>query len=322
MKLSEIASYLELDVNIVDDVEISGIHTLNDANSSQISFLDNKKYIKELDNTKACAVILKEEYASKLPENVIALISDEPYLSLAKATKLFIPSIVDTAESKPQIGDNCKIMPNVYISEDAVIGDNVTIMAGSFIGQRAVIGDDTFIYPNVSVYHDCKIGKECIIHSGTVIGSDGFGFAPTKQGEFIKIYQNGNVEVGDRVEFGGNCSIDRAVFASTIIEDGCKLDNLVHVAHNCKIGTNTVLAGQSGIAGSSELANNVVMGGQSGISGHLQIPAFTTVMAKSVITKSLKSGGAYAGFPAKPHKQWLRDESKIQRIIKNYYSGK
>jgi UDP-3-O-[3-hydroxymyristoyl] glucosamine N-acyltransferase len=323
MKLGDIASYLQIKIDLkFADIQIESINTLSDANGSQISFLDNKKYIKELDNTKAKAVILKAEFAELLPSECIPLITDEPYLTLAKATKLFIPNIVDTTDNDPTIGKNCKIMPTAYISDGAIIGDNVTIMAGSFIGQRAVIEDNTFIYPNVSIYHDCKIGKDCIVHSGTVIGSDGFGFAPNKQGEFIKIYQNGNVEVGSNVEFGANCTIDRAVFASTIIEDGCKFDNLVHIAHNCKIGQNSVIAGQSGVAGSTTLANNIVMGGQSGIGGHLDIPAFTTVMAKSLIIKSVKEGGAYAGFPAKPHKQWLRDESKIQRMIKNHDNKK
>jgi UDP-3-O-[3-hydroxymyristoyl] glucosamine N-acyltransferase len=153
-------------------------------------------------------------------------------------------------------------------------------MAGAYIGDDVKIGDNTIIYPNVTVYRDCKIGSDCIIHAGTVIGSDGFGFANTKDGKYIKIYQNGNVEIGNDVEIGANCTIDRAVFKTTKIDNGVRIDNLVHIGHNCKIGTGSILVSQVGLSGSTTLNHYVVMGGQSGAAGHLEIAPFTTIAAR------------------------------------------
>ena len=144
-------------------------------------------------------------------------------------------------------------MPNVYIGKNSIIGSNCTIMAGAYIGDNVKIGNNTIIYPNVVVYRDCNIGNDCIIHAGTVIGSDGFGFANTKDGKYIKIYQNGNVEIDNDVEIGANCTIDRAVFKSTQIANGVRIDNLVHIGHNCKLGIGCILTGQVGLSGSTVL---------------------------------------------------------------------
>lgn len=234
MTLQEIAEFIGL--NNQDEIEITGLNTLLDSNENQLTFLENKKYINDLKNTKAAAVLVTFENANEVPVGTIALICDEPYLNLAKVSKLFAPNVVEMDGEKPLIGGGTKVMPNVYIGKDSVIGSDCTIMAGAFIGDNVKIGNNTIIYPNVTVYRDCTIGNDCIIHAGTVIGSDGFGFANTKDGKYIKIYQNGNVAIGNDVEIGANCAIDRAVFNSTIIEDGVRIDNLVHIAHNCKIG--------------------------------------------------------------------------------------
>jgi UDP-3-O-[3-hydroxymyristoyl] glucosamine N-acyltransferase len=315
MTLQEIAEFIGL--NNQDEIEITGLNTLLDSNETQLTFLENKKYINDLKNTKAAAVLVTHENASEVPDGTIALICDEPYLNLAKISKLFAPNVIEMDGEKPLIGGGTKVMPNVYIGKDSVVGSDCTIMAGAFIGDNVKIGNNTIIYPNVTIYRDCTIGNDCIIHAGTVIGSDGFGFANTKDGKYIKIYQNGNVTIGNDVEIGANCAIDRAVFNSTIIEDGVRLDNLVHIAHNCKIGRGSILVGQVGLAGSTILNAYVVMGGQSGTAGHLEVAPFTTIAARGGVTKSItEPKKSWAGFPLFEHKQWLKLQGRISNLLK------
>ena len=315
MTLQEIAEFIGL--NNQDEIEITGLNTLLDSNENQLTFLENKKYINDLKNTKAAAVLVTSENANEVPVGTIALICDEPYLNLAKISKLFAPNVVEMDGEKPLIGGGTKVMPNVYIGKDSVIGSDCTIMAGAFIGDNVKIGNNTIIYPNVTVYRDCTIGNDCIIHAGTVIGSDGFGFASTKDGKYIKIYQNGNVAIGNDVEIGANCAIDRAVFNSTIIEDGVRIDNLVHIAHNCKIGRGSILVGQVGLAGSTILNAYVVMGGQSAAAGHLEIAPFTTIAARGGVTKSItEPKKSWAGFPLFEHREWLKLQGKISNLLK------
>ncbi len=315
MTLQEIAEFIGL--NNQDEIEITGLNTLLDSNEHQLTFLENKKYINDLKNTKAAAVLVTPENVNEVPSGTIALICDEPYLNLAKISKLFAPNVIELDGEKPLVGGGTKVMPNVYIGKDSVVGSDCTIMAGAFIGDNVKIGNNTIIYPNVTIYRDCIIGNDCIIHAGTVIGSDGFGFANTKDGKYIKIYQNGNVTIGNDVEIGANCAIDRAVFNSTIIEDGVRLDNLVHIAHNCKIGRGSILVGQVGLAGSTILNAYVVMGGQSATAGHLEIAPFTTIAARGGVTKSItEPKKSWAGFPLFEHKQWLKLQGKISNLLK------
>jgi UDP-3-O-[3-hydroxymyristoyl] glucosamine N-acyltransferase len=313
-KLSYIAQTIGVEFD-GDDIEIDGINTLKDATSTELSFLSDSKYAKDLPDTKASAVIVPSEYASSLPSHIVALVSDEPYLKLALASKLFAPKLsADTYQ--PTIGSGCDIASDVKCGRDVTIGNNVTIMSGCYIGDGVTIGDNTFINPNVTIYHRCSIGSDCIIHSGTVIGCDGYGFAHTKLGEHIKLYQNGNVIIEDSVEIGANCSIDRAVFGSTIIQKGTKLDNLIQIAHNCNLGEHTLLAAQVGLAGSTTLGRNVVMGGQSATAGHLSIGDFATIAGKGGVTKNLEGGKTYAGFPAIEIKLWRRMQATLHKLIK------
>ena len=242
---------------------------------------------------------------------------DEPYLMMAKLSKYFAPPIEDEDLQNALIGEGTKISPKAEIANGTVVGKNSTIMAGVYVGSNCIIGDNTILYPNVVVYRDCKIGSNCIIHANTTIGSDGFGFATNKIGEHTKIYQNGNVVIEDDVEIGSSTTIDRAVFKTTLIKKGVRIDNLVQIGHNCEIGEYAVLVSQTGIAGSSKLGRNVVMGGQSATSGHLEVAAFNTFAARSGITKSIKeSSGTYAGFPLMEHKLWLKLQGKLARLIK------
>jgi len=314
MTLKEIALAIELDCS--GDGEIRSINTLKDANEQELSFLENPKYIEDLKNTKAKAVLIHPKNAEYLPSGVIGLLTEEPYLKLALATKLFAKPPFEQGEPR-SIASTATIMPNVYIGKDAVIGENVVLMSGAYIGDGVTIGDGTLVYPSVTVYRDCIVGKNCIIHANTVIGSDGFGFAHTKQGEHVKIYQNGIVVIEDNVEIGANTAVDRAVFGSTLIKAGTKIDNLVQIGHNCEIGERVIICGQAGLAGSSVLGRNVVMGAQSGSAGHLRIGDFATVAARGGVTKSIDGKGkVYAGFPLSEHKEWLKQQAIISRLSK------
>ena len=315
MKLQEILDYLNISQNC--DIEISGLNGLKDATSNELSFLESSKYISSLKDTKAAAVFVNKEFEQEVPSGTIAIVCDEPYINLAKASKLFAPKLIENDGNEPIIGENTTIMPNVHLGKNVVIGKNCTIMSGSFIADCVTIGNNTIIYPNITIYRDCNIGDDCIIHSGTVIGSDGFGFALTKDGKYIKLYQNGKVIIGNDVEIGANCTIDRAVFSSTIIEDGVRIDNLVHIAHNCKIGRGSILVTQVGLSGSTTLQPYVIMGGQSATSGHLEIAAFSTIAARGGVTKSIKEPKkTWAGFPLIEHRDWLKLQGKISKLLK------
>ena len=315
MKLSEIAKKFHLKL-VGPDREICGLAALPEASLCHLSFLENKKYLPALKKSNAAAVILREEFLDFLPQGASALLSEEPYLSLAYITKLFAKKPFTSEGEPPSIGEGCTIAQNVYIGHGAKIGDGVTLMPGVFIGDGAEVGEGSILYPNVVLYHECKIGKNCIIHAGTVIGSDGYGFAHTKDGRHIKIYQNGNVVIEDDVEIGANCTIDRAVFGTTRIKQGTKLDNLIQIGHNCEIGENVLMASQVGISGSTKLGRNVVMGGQSATAGHLEIGDFATIAARGGVTKSLPGGKTYAGFPIMEHKLWLKLQAMLARMVK------
>jgi len=316
LNLSSLAK--ELGITCDADIEISALNTLKDASSSEISFLENKKYASDLENTKAAAVFVTKDSLEFVPSHTIALIVDEPYIALAKASKFFAPLVIETTGADCVVGKNTVVMENVYLGKNSKVGDNCTIMAGSFIGDNVTVGSNCIIYPNVTIYRDCIIGNDVIIHAGTVIGSDGFGFATDRStGIHIKIYQNGNVTIGNNVEIGSNCTIDRAAFASTIIEDMVRIDNLVHIAHNCVVGHGSILVTQTGLSGSTILKEYVVMAGQSGTTGHLEIAPFTTISARGVVSKSItEPKKQWAGFPLVEHRTWLKLQGRIQRLLK------
>jgi len=319
MKLTQICQEINLEFS-GKDIEITGLHTLTEATPSQISFFNDRKYLTQLSITKAGAVFVEEQYAELLPKTTIALITDEAYLKLALASKFFAHKI-ETKTAHPHMGKECDIDKRVRFGKEVTLGDNVTIMSGAYIGDSVTIGSNTLIYPNVTVYHHSKIGDNCIIHAGTVIGSDGYGFAHTKMGEHVKIYQNGNAVIEDDVEIGANCVVDRAVFGTTYIRKGTKLDNLIQIAHNCDVGEHSLMASQVGLAGSTTTGRNIIMGGQSASAGHLHIGDFVTIAGKGGVTKSLEAGKTYAGFPAIEHKRWLKLQAKIASLLKRKSSS-
>ncbi len=298
-----------------ENFPIEGLNTLESASQDELSFFHNKKYQKDLPNTNAKAVLIEEKFANELPKDVIALVTDEPYLKFALATALFAPK-PSTASTPPKLFGECDIDPSVRFGKNVTIGTGTVIMAGSYIGDNSTIGANSLIYPNVTIYHNVSIGNDCIIHSGAVIGSDGYGFAHTKTGEHIKIYQLGGVRVGNSVEIGANSTIDRGALGDTVIESGVKIDNLVQIGHNCEIGENSLIVSQTGLSGSTKLGRNVVMGGQSATAGHLEIGDFATFAARSAATKSLEGSKVYGGAPALDIKLWHKQQAFLMRLVK------
>ena len=315
MKLSEIAEFLGLEYK-GEDVKITALNSLLRANFTELSYCDGEKNAKDIANTGAAAVLVHKEYESLVPKDTKALISPNPHLSFAFVSKLFAKPLFSEVRVQ-NIAKSAKIMPNVYLGNNIHIGENVIIMAGAFVGDNVSIGDESVIHPNVVIYNDSIIGKKCHLLANCVIGSDGFGYAHNKNGEHHKIYHNGNVILEDFVEIGACTSIDRAVFDSTIIKAGTKVDNLVQIGHNCQVGQNCIIIAQTGLSGSTQLGRNVIMGGQSATSGHLKIGDFSTIAARGGVSKNLEGGRVYGGFPIMLQKDWLKLQAKIAMKFKD-----
>lgn len=310
MKLSQIAQFLNLDYK-GEDIEISALNSLNNASFNELTYCDGDKNAKNIANSGAAAILVNAAHAHLVPKETKILITDNPHLSFAELSKLFAKPLITKDKMSTQIAKTATIMPNVYIGSGVKIAENVVIMAGAFIGDNVEIGAGSIIHPNVVIYNESKIGKNCHLLTNCVIGSDGFGYAHTKNGEHIKIYHNGNVILEDNVEIGACTTIDRGVFESTLIKAGTKIDNLVQVGHNCILGQNCLIVSQTGLSGSSKLGRNVIMGGQSATSGHLTIGDFTTIAARGGVSKSLDGGRVYGGFPIMLQKEWLKLQAKI-----------
>jgi UDP-3-O-[3-hydroxymyristoyl] glucosamine N-acyltransferase len=314
MRVSELASKLSLTFK-GEDFEIRAINTLKESKSDEISFFESKKYLLDLKSTNAGAVFIKEGDISDLADSVGAIVCENPYLSMARATEFFAKKLIRES-LKPTISKSAYIGERVHVGNSSMIGDDVIILDGAYIGEDVSIGENCIIHPNVTIYNDTIIGNNVIIHSGTVIGSDGFGYAHTKEGKHIKIHHNGKVVIEDDVEIGSNTSIDRGVFGKTLIKSGTKIDNLIQIGHNCDIGESCIIVSQTGISGSTKLGQNVVMGGQSATAGHLEIGAAATVAARGGVTKSIEGGKVYSGFPLMIHSDWLKLQAKISKYFK------
>ncbi|HXV21289.1 MAG TPA: UDP-3-O-(3-hydroxymyristoyl)glucosamine N-acyltransferase [Desulfuromonadales bacterium] len=317
MTLSTLLKELSISLELAADPEITGISTLREATGSHLSYAVSDKHLDALKNTGAAAVLVTEQLRDMVCTTAIAVVVEDPELSMARASRLFRENFDLPRAGSQQIDPTAVIFPNVSMGTNVTVGKNSRIMSGVYLGDHAVVGDETIIHPNCVVYHHCRIGSRCIVHANTVIGSDGFGYAHTKSGEHVKIEQMGNVVVEDDVEIGSNTSIDRATFTSTVIGKGTKIDNLVHISHNVKVGEHTIIAGQSGIAGSTTLGRNVVMAAQSGATGHIKIADFTRIAGRGGVTKDTEPGKTYAGFPLMEHKTWLKLQAKLARLVKN-----
>lgn len=297
---------------------VTGVAPLDTAGEDHLSFLSNPRYRLSLDSTRAAAVIVAEDVEAG-GVNLIRV--KDPYMGFAEAMFLFYgdrppaTGVSDLAYVDPKavIGEKCTVEPFVFVGAGAVIGDRVIIMSGSHIGPRASIGDDTVIHPNVTAEQGTIIGRRCIVHAACVLGSDGYGFAPDGK-RHRKIIQAGIVRVGDDVEMGAGCTIDRAALGETVIGDGTKIDNQVHVAHNVVIGRNCLLVAQVGLAGSVTLGDNVIMAGHSGVAGHLSVGDGAVIMAKSAAFKDVPAGTVMAGVPAIEAGVWKRSSAVFARL--------
>lgn len=314
MLLSDLAKTLHLAVP-GDDFDVTSLATLKEATSSQIAYFDNQRLLDDLKHTQAGAVFIAEKFVSLLPKKTQALITPTPHLTMAYASALFTCKPFDT--SKPAIiSDKATIASHVVIGSESVIEEGVNIMPNVTIGAHVTIGKNVTIYPNVVIYDHSIIHDNCILHAGVIIGSDGFGYAHTSRGEHVKMYHSGNVILEEEVEIGANSTVDRAVFGSTIIKKGTKIDNLVQIAHNCELGAHSILAAQVGLSGSTKLGRNVIMGGQSATAGHLEIGDFAVIAGRGGVSKSIDGGKTYGGFPLTLQSEWLKTQAKISRFFK------
>ena len=320
MTVRDIAGALRADVEGDASLPIRRVAKIEEAESADITFVANPKYLKYLDATRAGAVIIGRKIsASSRPDgrNPVYLRVDDPYASFLKVLTLFQPpedplppgihpsALVDPSAT---LGSDVRIGALAVVGERCTIGDGSVIMQGVVVGRGVTVGRRTLLHPNVTIRDGCAIGSRVVIHAGTVIGSDGFGFAPLPDGTYEKIPQLGIVAIGDDVEIGANCAIDRATMGETRIERGAKLDNLIQIAHNVVVGENTVMAGQSGVSGSTKIGKRNMIGGQVGFAGHLEIADDSKWAAQSGVNKSaLQPGGSYFGTPARG----FREASKI-----------
>lgn len=323
--LRDIAEYLDAELHGDPDCSVTGVSTLEDATFDSISFLSNRRYVKQLKSTRAAAVILSRQYLEDCPAS--ALVVKNPYLAYALATKFLYPSadiapgihesasIATTAEINP----TCQIAANAVVQSGAVIGANVYIGAGSVIGPCARIGDNTRILENVSISHNVSIGEHVLIHPGAVIGADGFGLAEMPDGSWMKIPQIGSVIVQDDVEIGANTTIDRGALGNTQIGKGVKIDNQVQIGHNVIIGEHTAIAGCTGIAGSAKLGKRCRIGGGCGIGGHLEIVDDVILTAMSAVNNSITKAGVYSSpLSVTDNRTWRKNVARFHRLDESF----
>jgi UDP-3-O-[3-hydroxymyristoyl] glucosamine N-acyltransferase len=299
---------------------LTGVATLDSAGPSDIAFLANPKYRGKLATTRAGAVIVGrgDRDAARVPR----IVADNPYAYYARTVALFHPERAVRPGIHPfaQVDADANVDAFAEIGAFAVVGAGCTIAKGASIGshcvlgERVAVGQGTRLHPRVTVYDGCSLGARCIVHSGVVIGSDGFGMA-RDAGRWVKIPQVGGVRIGDEVEIGANTTIDRGALDDTVIEEGVKLDNQIQIAHNCVIGAHTVIAGCTGISGSTTVGRDCMIGGGVGIVGHLTICDGVTISGFTLVTKSITEPGTYtSGMPAMPHSEWLRNAVHMRRL--------
>jgi len=321
---SQIAALINGKIEGDDNTFVSSFGKIENATNGQLAFLANPKYEEHLYTTNASIIIIND--VQEIKQSICATLIRVPDAYSAFATILATYKKMITEQlhgiqqpvfisTSAKIGENVYIGAFSYIGENVVIGDNVKIFPQVFLGDNAMIDEGTILYPGVKIYHECKIGKRVTVHANTIIGSDGFGFAPQKDGSFKKVPQIGNVVIEDDVEIGANATIDRATLGSTLIKTGAKLDNLIQIAHNVEVGNHTVIAAQAGISGSTKIGNNVMIGGQAGLVGHIQIADGVKIGAQSGVSKSIKvADSIVVGSPAIEYISSLRGLAIIPNL--------
>ncbi len=314
-KAKVIAEFLKGSIEGNPETEVTNISKIEEGKAGTLSFLANPKYEKYIYETDASIVLVNKNFKPEKPLKTTLIRVENAYESFASLLDLYqqskppksginkLASIHETA----QIGEQLYIGEFTVIEQNVTISDNVKIYPQVYIGDGVEIGEGTIIYPGVKIFEGCKIGENCVIHAGTVIGADGFGFAPQQDNNYRKVPQIGNVIIQDNVEIGANTCIDRATIGSTIIHKGVKLDNLIQIAHNVEIGDNTVIAAQTGIAGSTKVGKNCMFGGQVGLIGHLSIAEKVKIAAQSGVMNDVKKEGeVLQGSSAIPFKDYWK----------------
>ncbi len=321
----QIAAFLRGTVEGDPEVKVSYFSKIEEGKPGTLTFLANPKYEHHIYHTEASIVLVNQDFTPTEPIHTTLIRVENAYTALAQ-----LLNMVEQAKSKKSgvdstafiaptasVGEDCYIGNMAYIGERVKLGNNCQVYPFAYIGDNVEIGDNTILYPHVTVYHDCRIGQHCILHAGSVIGADGFGFAPEGE-QYKKIPQLGNVVIEDNVEIGANTTIDRAVMDSTIIRQGVKLDNLIQIAHNVEVGENTVMAAQVGIAGSVKVGKHCMFGGQVGLAGHIQIADDVTLGAQAGVISSVKEATTLLGAPAIQARNFMRSSAIFNRLPELY----
>ncbi len=322
ISLGELAERFDCELIGDPDVQVERLGSLVDAGPDALSFLASDAYRKQLSSTKAAAVILKSADAADCP--VAAFVSDDPYATYARMAAAvcpppaYDPGVHSTAvvASSASVASSAHVAVNAVVEEDAEIGDNVYIGPGVVVGPRCRIGKDSRVLANATLLRDVSVGERCILQPACVIGSDGFGNAMTPDG-WVKVPQVGGVRIGDDVEIGSGCTIDCGAVGDTVIGNGVRMDNQVHIAHNVKVGDHTAMAAFVGISGSVTIGKRCMFAGMSGAAGHLEICDDVVILGKGMVSKSINKPGAYAGkFPVEDVRTWNRRVASLRRLDK------
>ena len=321
----QIAAYIGGEIVGDENATVHTFAKIEEGMPGALSFLSNPKYTAHIYETQSSIVLVNSDFFPEKPIKATLIKTANAYESLAKLMMLYesvkpkkrgISSMASIADSAT-IGENVYIGPFVYIGERAIVGDNTIIEANTSIGDGATVGNDCLLYNGVTIYHDCKVGNRCILHAGSVVGSDGFGFAPGTNG-YDKIPQIGIAILEDDVEIGANTCIDRATMGATIIKRGVKLDNMVQIAHNVVVDEHTVMAAQCGVAGSTKVGTWCMIGGQTGIGGHIKIGHQVKIAGNSGVANSVTDGKAVMGYPAFDHMQFARSTAVFKKLPEMY----
>ena len=321
---NQIAEILGGEIEGNENVEVFKLAKIEEGEEGSLTFLSNPKYTHFIYTTKASIAIVNNDFVPEKEIETTLIKVDDAYLAFSKILEYYNsiklnkegieqPSFISESST---YGKNVYIGAFSYIADHVKLGNNVKIFPNSYIGDNSVIGDNTIIFSGAKIYSDTQIGNNCVIHSSAILGADGFGFSPNEKGEFIKVPQTGNVIIEDNVDIGAATSIDRATLGSTIIRKGVKLDNQIQIAHNVEIGENTVIAAQTGIAGSSKIGKNCMFGGQVGIAGHLIIGNNVKIQGQSGITKNLKDGEKVQGTPAMKYSDYSKSYVYFRNLPK------
>lgn len=317
----QIAQFLNGQVDGNENATVNTFAKIEEGTPGALSFLSNVKYTEYLYTTQSSVVLVNRDFKPEKPVSATLVRVDNAYESLAKLLSLYSSmkpsrtgiSPLASVSDKANIGKDVYIGPFAVIEDGATIGDGTQIYPHVCIGQGASIGSSCIIYPNATVYYGCKVGNRCILHAGSVVGADGFGFAPTANG-YDKIPQIGIAELEDDVEIGANTCVDRSTMGRTVVRKGVKLDNMVQIAHNVEVGANTVISAQSGIAGSTKIGEWCMVGGQCGITGHIKVGDKVNLCAKTGIISNTPSGTTVMGYPSIPYREFMRSSIIFRQL--------